>query len=155
MFVYHYIYISSYCSLMEGCTSVWPTDSLGKVMLNEHINSPLWSWCNVLQALHDDSWLQVQKISYCELHRPHVGDQKEVPLRTVRWVLSDLLSTYSPVLPPSYGILRNLYKIVNYAFSPETTDLLHTVIWCYRITDTAFNKYESCVVSKGGVCYKM
>ena len=154
MFVCHYIYISSYDGLMEGCTSVSPTDSLENVMLNEHISSLLWSRCNVLQALHDNSWLQVQK-KYYEIHRPHFRDQKEVPLCTVRWVHSDLLSTYGPVLPPRYKILRTWYKIVNSGFSPETTDLLHTVIWCYRITGTAFNKYESCVLIKGGLCYKM
>lgn len=94
-------------------------------MLKEQISSPLGSWCNVLQALHQDSWYQVQEEPQSQVYRPYVGDQKEeVPLRAVRWILSDLLSTYDPVLSPSYGVPRAWHKIVDPRVSPETADLL-------------------------------
>jgi len=106
---------------MEGCTSMWLTDSLGTVMLKDHISLPLVSWCNVLQALHEDNWYQVQAKPQGEVHRPQVGDQKEeVPLCAACWILSDLLSTYGPVLSPHYGILRAWHKIVDLRMSPET-----------------------------------
>ena len=98
---------------------------------------------------------QVQAKPQGEVHRPQFGGQKEeVPLCTVCWILSDLLSAYGPVLSPRYGILRARHKTVHHPWSPETADLLHKLNRCYRFTFISFYKCQSCLVSKGKLGYK-
>jgi hypothetical protein len=68
----------------------------------KNISSPLSFWCNLLQALYEDSRYQVHVQLEDAVDVPQFCYNKEiVPLCVTLWILNDLLYTYGPVLSPS------------------------------------------------------
>ena len=103
-----------------------------------------------------DNWVTSVPTKRHSYGNVRVANRSERKSTTVHGMLDSLWSSLH-IWPRTFSILwdsESRHKTVHLPLSPETADLLRTLIKCYTITCAALNKYESCFVSTGRLGYK-